>query len=354
MRIKEVENKLHITRANIRYYEKEGLLEPKRNEKEYRDYSEEDIERLEKIILFRKCNISIENIRLIFNGTKTVNEVFEEQIRVIEKEIKTLEGAKIICNELAHDKSSIDDLNTDKYINMMLTEQQKGHKFYDIAEDYILTTEKLYQSLIEKDGISKKSIRKGLYVAHAVLTFVFLILIDFAFRNMIEWDAIIMITLLFSVADFIGVKKYIENKTGEKLTQKQNIKHYVMTLIIALVALLGYQSINYIYNVNKEPNNNVLEMSVKKSLIDIANDQYKNNGNYTYAENHTIHSTEIKNNSIYVYVTADYGLFENDGNKLKSINSRKSDLTLIYTNHKDKNGIYGLKSYKEKVISKDR
>lgn len=312
MKIKEVENRLHITRANIRYYEKEGLLEPKRNENEYRDYSEEDIERLEKIILFRKCNISIENIRLIFNGAKTINEVFEEQVSVIENEIKTLEGAKIICNKLAQDNSSIDDLNTDKYINMMLAEQQKGHQFYDIAEDYILSTEKLYQSIIEKDD-SKKSIKIGLYVANALLTFILLVLIEFAFSNVIEWDTIIIITLLFSVADFIGVKKYIENKTGKKFTQKQNIKHYCMTLIIALVALFGYQSINYMYHVNKEPNSNVLEMSVKKSLIDIANNQYKNNGHYTYAENHTIHDTELKNNSIYVYVTADYGLFKNEG-----------------------------------------
>ena len=67
MTIKEVEKKLNISRANIRFYEKEGLLEPKRCDNEYRDYSEDDLKRLEKILLFRKCNISIENIRLIFN-----------------------------------------------------------------------------------------------------------------------------------------------------------------------------------------------------------------------------------------------------------------------------------------------
>lgn len=65
MTIKEVEKKLNITRANIRFYEKEGLLEPKRCDNEYRDYSEDDLKRLEKILLFRKCNISIENLLLI-------------------------------------------------------------------------------------------------------------------------------------------------------------------------------------------------------------------------------------------------------------------------------------------------
>ena len=63
--IKEVEKKLNITRANIRFYEKEGLLQPKRCDNEYRDYSEDDLKRLEKILIFRKCNISIENIQHI-------------------------------------------------------------------------------------------------------------------------------------------------------------------------------------------------------------------------------------------------------------------------------------------------
>ena len=143
MTIKEVEKKLNITRANIRFYEKEGLLEPKRNENEYRNYSEDDFKRLEKILLFRKCNISIENIRLIFSGVKNIDEVFKEQITVIENEVKQLEGAKIICKKLSQEKSSVDTIDTDKYINIMNSEEQKGNKFYDIADDYILDTEKL-------------------------------------------------------------------------------------------------------------------------------------------------------------------------------------------------------------------
>ena len=31
----------------------------------------------------------------------------------------------------------------------MNNEEQKGNRFYDIADDYIFATEKLYQSIIE-------------------------------------------------------------------------------------------------------------------------------------------------------------------------------------------------------------
>ena len=45
MTIREVEKELGITRANVRFYEKEGLIFPKRNPvNDYRDYSAEDVE----------------------------------------------------------------------------------------------------------------------------------------------------------------------------------------------------------------------------------------------------------------------------------------------------------------------
>ena len=54
MTIKEVEQELGIPRANIRFYEKKNLLHPERGENTYREYSEEDVATLKKIIILRK------------------------------------------------------------------------------------------------------------------------------------------------------------------------------------------------------------------------------------------------------------------------------------------------------------
>jgi hypothetical protein len=54
-----------------------------------------------------------------------------------------------MCKKLSQEKSSVDTLDTDKYINIINSEEQKGNRFYDIADDYIFATEKLYQSIIE-------------------------------------------------------------------------------------------------------------------------------------------------------------------------------------------------------------
>ena len=56
MTIKEIEELAGMPRANIRYYEAEGLLSPVRSENGYRDYSEEDLSILKKIKLLTGDN----------------------------------------------------------------------------------------------------------------------------------------------------------------------------------------------------------------------------------------------------------------------------------------------------------
>ena len=63
MNVQDVEKALGITRANIRFYEREGLLSPDRKENGYRDYTNDDIVRLKKIIIFRKLGLSVADIK---------------------------------------------------------------------------------------------------------------------------------------------------------------------------------------------------------------------------------------------------------------------------------------------------
>ena len=356
MTIKEIEKKLNISRANIRFYEKEGLLEPKRSDNEYRNYSEDDVKRLEKIILFRKCNISIENIRLIFNGIKNIDEVFKEQINVIENEVKQLEGAKMMCKKLAQEKSSIDEIDISKYINIIKEEEQKGNKFYNIVEDYIFATEKLYQSIIEnknykKGDNMKNKIRIGLYIISFTLTVLLFALFDYVLNENIDWEFIICFSAILIIVNLIGVKKYIENKNGEKFTKKDNIKHFMIMIVIMVVSLLGYFTIKTIYEVYKEPQEQILEMSVKKSLINIANEKFINNDNSGYFESHKIIDYKVKNNKIFVYIVANYGIINKDSCTVKE--SLKENMTIIYQKDKNNEGIYELKEYKENYIPDD-
>lgn len=179
---------------------------------------------------------------------------------------------------------------------------------------------------------------------------VFAILFDLIFKRPIDWTGTVIFTAVFTVAEIIGVKKYIESKTGEKYTKKDYLKHSLITLLIFGVILFACSAVKYTHTVNKEPNRNVLEMSVRQSLIDIANDEFKNDGNYIYAEGHKILDFEVKNDEIYVYVVANYGMFNENNNELSSVNSKKCTLTMIYKKDKNNTGIYELKEYKEDEI----
>ena len=74
MKINEVEQLVGVTKRNIRFYEKEGLLSPGRTDNGYRDYGEEDVEALRKIKLLRKLGVPLEEIRRMQQGTLTLTD----------------------------------------------------------------------------------------------------------------------------------------------------------------------------------------------------------------------------------------------------------------------------------------
>lgn len=65
MLINEVCNLTGLTKKAISYYEKQGLLKPKKSNNGYREYSEEDIALLNEISLYRKLDIAIKDIKVI-------------------------------------------------------------------------------------------------------------------------------------------------------------------------------------------------------------------------------------------------------------------------------------------------
>ena len=84
MTIKDVEERTGLSRSNIRFYEKEKLIEPSRNESNgYRDYSENDVKNIKKIAYLRTLGISIEDIRSIISEKVTLQEMLEKQKEVL-------------------------------------------------------------------------------------------------------------------------------------------------------------------------------------------------------------------------------------------------------------------------------
>lgn len=69
-----------MTRANIRFYEQEGLLSPARSANGYRDYSPEDAAAPEKIKLLRRLHLDLNTLRRLQAGELTLAEAPEKQL----------------------------------------------------------------------------------------------------------------------------------------------------------------------------------------------------------------------------------------------------------------------------------
>jgi len=118
MNIRQIEEQLGIPRANVRYYEKEGLLHPQRGENNYRNYSEEDIETLRKIKLLRQLDMPVETIRAVQNGDVTLEEALSFQSRLLESESTRLEASQNICRSMLTDRVTYAALEPAKYENL--------------------------------------------------------------------------------------------------------------------------------------------------------------------------------------------------------------------------------------------
>jgi len=138
MNIKEVEKLLSISRSNIRFYEKQGLLKPNRGQNNYRDYSDADIATLKKIIVLRKLGFSVEEISEMQKGSLSFSDANTENIARLEKEIETLKGALELSKEINKKETSYETLNEDQLWDKINQNETKSKSFVDIGKDYLM------------------------------------------------------------------------------------------------------------------------------------------------------------------------------------------------------------------------
>ena len=92
MRTKQLEEMLGITKEALRYYEKEGLIKQERDENNYRNYLQSDIDVLKLILMLRSMEISIDEIKLILNNELSIREALKTKEDYIEKSKIKLEN----------------------------------------------------------------------------------------------------------------------------------------------------------------------------------------------------------------------------------------------------------------------
>ena len=131
MKINEVEAQVGITKKNIRFYEEQGLLSPRRNsENGYRDYGEAEVAILRQIKLMRKLGVPLEEIRRMQAGG-TVADGMRRHLVTLERERKSLEQSIQLCGRLKDREERLDALDAAALLEEMERLEQTGTTFRD-------------------------------------------------------------------------------------------------------------------------------------------------------------------------------------------------------------------------------
>ena len=130
LKINEVESLVGITKKNIRFYESEGLLTPRRNsENGYRDYGEAEVETLRRIKLLRKLGVPLEEIRQMQRGSHTVGDGMRRHLVTLARERMTLEHSMELCRRLKDRQEPLSALDAQALLEEMNTLEHQGATF---------------------------------------------------------------------------------------------------------------------------------------------------------------------------------------------------------------------------------
>lgn len=132
MKINEVEAIVGVTRRNIRFYEKEGLLTPARNHQNgYREYTDAEVKELERIKLLRKLGVPLDEIRRMQQGNVTVSDAMRRHVITLEREQEGLVQSMALCSRLKEEEIRLCDLDAKIWLEEMRNMESKGVTFQD-------------------------------------------------------------------------------------------------------------------------------------------------------------------------------------------------------------------------------
>lgn len=138
MTIKDVMLITGISKQNIRFYEKEGLLAPDSNRQNgYREYTNEDVDRLNEIKLYRKLDISLSDIKAIITGEMKLDDCMTKYSDFITMRMKQLDHARKMCDEVKEEYAHYGRINVPEKLEKIERLESEGERFANIMTDFI-------------------------------------------------------------------------------------------------------------------------------------------------------------------------------------------------------------------------
>ena len=94
MKTSDLEKLLGLSKHTIRYYEKEGFIQPHRDENGYRDYRDEDVQTLKLVKFLRSLEISIDDVKAILSGDLNFQECLKMNQDYLSQQVESSKEVK--------------------------------------------------------------------------------------------------------------------------------------------------------------------------------------------------------------------------------------------------------------------
>ena len=135
MKISEVAELTGLSISNIRFYERKGLIAPDRREdSKYRDYTHSDVDLIKRIVLYRKMDLSIEEIQSILTEKMDDRQVVKAHISALKEKQEMLDNSIELCQMFIDDEEEY--LDMDYYLGYVKQEENKGKLYSKMDELY--------------------------------------------------------------------------------------------------------------------------------------------------------------------------------------------------------------------------
>ena len=160
MLINQIAKKCNITKKAVQYYVETGLLNPKILENGYKDFSEEDVNLLKKVVLYRKLGLGVVDIKIVIKNPEELSRVLYqktlelerekakyellkrietgEKVEKLETEISNISSNKIIIDRLLElfpgYYGKFISLNFSKYLIGEIETEEQRKAFHEIIE----------------------------------------------------------------------------------------------------------------------------------------------------------------------------------------------------------------------------
>ena len=132
MFINEVENIVNLSKKAIRYYEQEGLINPKRNQNnDYRLYTEEDLNKLKIIKFLRELGVPISELKELNNHNLSLKDCLIKRIKNLEDEEENFQKVKNMCLEIIENNETYEDIDIIKYFQNINILNKEGFTMRD-------------------------------------------------------------------------------------------------------------------------------------------------------------------------------------------------------------------------------